>query len=190
MAMALMLALLLGAVSALAETRSVSLPYQEVTMSARSSTLIVQKERGDKYILMDADLHELTVYPYTDMSYNGMSDAGILVNVEAASADGLHRKGMIDTTGRELIPPVYAAIDVLSDRWQVGIKLTPSNADDNDYTVTNYSDNSKSFYRIAATARRWGPYPVPIITARRPSAPGYAYKTVSASAIFMTASWS
>ena len=69
--------------------------------------------------------------------------------VERPSADGVHDEGLIDSTGRVLVPAEYIDVSVVSDRWQTGIKAEPSNADDKDYTVTNYSNNEKSFYRIS-----------------------------------------
>ncbi len=113
------------------------------------SGVVFQKIRGENYYrLLDADGNQLTPdnARYTEMSFRSGSP---LVRVEAESADGVHRKGLLDANGKEIMPCIYADIEFISDRWQAGVVLTPSSSNNKDYTFTNYSTNAKSYYRVS-----------------------------------------
>ena len=62
----------------------------------------------------------------------------------------LEQGGLIDGFGKLLVPAKYADVNVISERWQSGVLLTPSDAENKDYTVTNYSTDEKSYYQIDA----------------------------------------
>ncbi|MBQ4640419.1 MAG: WG repeat-containing protein [Clostridia bacterium] len=68
--------------------------------------------------------------------------------VEVESADGVHNTGLIDGDGRVLVPAEYADIEVVSAKWQAGVKLVPSSAEEKDYTYSNWSTGEKKFFRI------------------------------------------
>ena len=109
---------------------------------------VSQQERGSYCRLLDSDGNLLTPdsAQYTDMSFYSDSP---FVRVEAESADGIHRKGLLDAYGQEIMPCIYADIDFISARWQAGVILTPSSSNNKDYTFTNYSTNTKSYYRVS-----------------------------------------
>ena len=141
------LALLAGVLpAALAETSSISLDGY-VSLNPVTGCVSQKAGRGDYYRLLDADGNQLTPdgAPYTDMSF--YSDSS-LVRVESESADGIHRKGLLDASGKEIMPCIYADIEFISARWQAGIILTPSSSNNKDYTFTDYSTNAKSYYRV------------------------------------------
>ena len=109
--------------------------------------LIMLEDTNHYYILATAD-----GVPLSDASakYTSMSDMGHtpFFKVEVASEDGIHDEGVIDASGREIVPPVYADVSAINDHWVTGVKLVASSADDKDYTFTNYSTNEKFFFRI------------------------------------------
>ena len=132
------------ALPALSEGTVVSMIASDVLVSKETGILAVRDKGTRLYNLFTAAGEQLT-----DGNYTGMStkDYGFF-RVEVASEDGVHDEGLIDSTGKVIIPPEYAEISVVSPRWQVGLKLTPCEADDKDYTFSNWSTGEKSFYRI------------------------------------------
>ena len=141
------LALLAGVLpSALADASSIDLEVY-VGLNPVTGCVYQRPGRGDYYRLLDADGNPLTPdgAPYTDMSFYSGSP---FVRVESESADGIHRKGLLDAQGREFMPCIYADIEFISDRWQAGVILTPSSSNNKDYTFTNYSTDAKSYFRV------------------------------------------
>ena len=132
--------------AALAEPFSVDLDGY-VGLNPVNGCVYQKAGRGDYYRLLDADGNQLTPEgaPYTDMSFYSGST---LVRVESESADGIHRKGLLDAQGKEIMPCIYADIEIISERWQAGVLLTPSSSGNKDYTFTNYSTDAKSYYRV------------------------------------------
>lgn len=53
--------------------------------------------------------------------------------IAAAKADQLNGKGVIDQTGKVLVPFEYGEIEVLNKDWVVGIRLKESTAENYDY---------------------------------------------------------
>ena len=117
-----------------------------VTVNKTTDVLSVYDEETRTYALMTAEGEILTQEAYYSM---GAQEYG-LFKVEVASEDGVHDEGLIDSTGRVIIPPEYADIEIISDRWQSGVKLTPCSADDKDYTFSSMSLNNNTvlFFRI------------------------------------------
>ena len=120
---------------------------RDMELNKYTGAIACRLEDANYYTLMNAD-GEILV---TEAScFTSMRSDGIFFQVEKKVPDGIHREGLIDSQGKLIIPVEYADISIVSDRWQVGIKLTPSTADDKDYTYSNWSNNDKSFYRIDA----------------------------------------
>ena len=111
-----------------------------------AKTISYYKRGSNYYCLMDEFGNEIVS---ESAGYTSMNSRDNYYKVEVESADGVHDTGLIDAkTGRVIVPPKYADVEIISDRWQSGITLTPSNADDKDYTFTNYSTNEKLFFRV------------------------------------------
>ena len=128
-----------------AEGNYVELEGSSIVLSRYCDTLGYRAVNSNTYSLIDTQGNALTdsiyTYMYADSSYP-------FFKVETNSQDGIHREGLIDGQGNVVIPTQYADVNILSERWAYGIKLTPSSSDDKDYTYTNYSTGDKSFYRI------------------------------------------
>ncbi len=78
------------------------------------------------YYLMDKDGNALTEPLYSSL-YD--YDAGLL---EAVDAEGM--MGVINASGESLVPCAYEDVEILSDRWQIGVKLEPATAENYDYS--------------------------------------------------------
>ena len=124
-----------------------TLHVRDINMNYLSATFSVKDEGADYYRIIDASGKELMG---TEGHYVSMypSSSYPMFKVEINSADGVHDEGLIDAYGKVLVPAQYADVNIISERWQAGITLTPCSADDKDYTFTNYSTNEKTFYRI------------------------------------------
>lgn len=149
--MALLLALLLMLTfvpAAGAEPDGLILEVRDANLNKWSNTVSV-KDDDAYWRLINLDGEELVPASekYTSM-YPDSSYPFFKVEVEAA--DGLHNEGLIDGFGKLLVPAKYADVNVISERWQSGVLLTPSDAENKDYTVTNYSTDEKSYYQIDA----------------------------------------
>ena len=123
-----------------------SITARDISLSRVSGNLIILNENSKYYQLTNADGDVLVG---EDRGYVTMyfRDSGRFIKVEVASND-VHDEGLLDQNGNVLAPAEYADVNVISSRWQAGIRLTPCEADDKDYTFTNYSTSEKSFYRI------------------------------------------
>ena len=144
----LLLAVLLVAVSipVLAETQVRTVKAKDIQISKQTDVLIVKEEGSDYYKLTTVDGQDLTGAIYSSIS--AVYDYPMFKVSARSSVDGVHDEGLLDAQGKVIIPTEYADIAVFSDRWQAGVKLVPSNADDKDYTFTNYSTDEKTFHRI------------------------------------------
>ena len=147
---ALLLAVLLlaGALSvSSAESSSRAFTARSLDLNRVSNTLAYRGENDEYYQVIDADGNALTAPDAGYISMNVNSYYGFFT-VEAASEDGVHDEGLLDGQGKVLVPPVYADVEVISQRWQAGIRLTPCEADDKDYTFSNWSTGEKLFFRV------------------------------------------
>ena len=146
MALVMLLCMMPAAMNA--ETLSFSSRDRDVTLIQSTKNFYYRPDGSSYYRLITSDGVELvsTSAHYTSM-YSTSSYS--FLKVEAPSEDGVHDEGLLDPMGRVLVPAKYARVEIISDRWQAGIHLTPSSADDKDYTFT-FSNNEKKFYRIDA----------------------------------------
>ena len=127
-----------------AEESKIALNARDVSVSNLTDTLVICGESSGLYGLIDADGNAITeeiyesIYPVSNQPF---------FKAKRASSD-LHREGLLDDQGNEIVPTQYADINIVSDNWQIGLTLTPSSADDKDYTVSNWSTGENEFYRI------------------------------------------
>ena len=145
LAVALLCAILPAAV---AETEVMNLPAEArgYDLHKSANTISFYFRSSGYYAVIDAYGKEIVPL---SAGYTEMYARDSFYKVEVESSDGVHNTGLIDAaTGRVIVPPKYADVDIISDRWQAGITLTPSDADNKDYTYTNYSTNEKLFFRI------------------------------------------
>ena len=147
-AFALSLLLILSVCSfAAAANSEYTLKVRSLDMNCVSGTIAVLPEGSDYYHIIDATGKELLGAESRYISMYPVSSYAMF-KVEVKTPDGVHDEGLIDGYGNVLVPAEYADVNIISKRWQAGIKLTPSSADDKDYTFTNYSTNEKNFFRI------------------------------------------
>ncbi len=147
LALLLTLILVLSLVPAAgAEPDGLLMEVRDANLNQWSNTLSVQNDDG-YWMLLSLAGEELVSASeqYTKMS---PSSSYPLFQVEKEAADGLHNEGLIDGFGKLLVPTKYADVNIISERWQSGVLLTPSDAENKDYTVTNYSTDEKSYYQI------------------------------------------
>ena len=138
--------LLQGCVPAAADSTVTQLSARDLILNRYTDVLGFRGKDSNLYGLIDAEGN-----PVTEAKYSYLSTVSQMpyFKVEVPdSADGIHNNGLIDDQGNTIIPPEYADISVISDRWSVGIMLTPSGADEKDYTYADLSSGDKSFYRI------------------------------------------
>ncbi len=137
--------MLIPSVVVLGEENYVDLKARDLELNAYCEVLACRFDGSDAYCLIRPDGTKITDEIYS--SIRSISSYPYY-RVEVKSADGVHDEGIIDEEGSVLIPAEYADVSVVSDRWAYGIRLTPSSADDKDYTFTNWNTGDKSFYRI------------------------------------------
>ncbi|MBR3473722.1 MAG: WG repeat-containing protein [Oscillospiraceae bacterium] len=147
LALLLALVLVLSLVpAAFAETDALNFEARYAILNKWSNTVAVQQNDGYwKLITLDGDLLVPASEKYIDMS---TSSSYSFFTVDKESADGIHGEGLINGFGTVLVPAKYADVEIISDRWQAGITLVSSSAEDKDYTFSNWSTDEKSFYRV------------------------------------------
>ena len=139
--------LLLSAVPAMADPVSVqTIRARDVDVLGSLNVLKIWGEDSSYYRLTDLDGNVLV--PETAQYSEIRNRYYSFLEVQGPSADGIHYKGVIDIAGNVVVPVQYADLDYISSRWIAGIRLTPSTAEEKDYTYTSWSSDEKSFYRI------------------------------------------
>ncbi len=125
----------------------VNMPLRNTSIQPRADAFACQLDGENYYRLVDGKGNVIVSESarYTNI-YRIYSCP--YFKVEVRSADGVHDEGLIDAKGTVIMPAQYADIKVINERWQAGIKLTPSSAEDKDYTFSNWSTGEKTFYRI------------------------------------------
>ena len=145
MAFLLMAMLLSGMPLAMAETNVMDVTARDVVLNRMTDSLGIHKDGYTYYQLIDSRGNPLTQAIYIDMrAVSGFP----FFKVQGESSDGIHNEGLIDDKGTVIVPAEYADVEVVSEHWQYGVRLTPSEADDKDYTISNWSNNEKLFFRI------------------------------------------
>ena len=134
--------LLLLALCLCCSVATAEVSVEAATVEARSldmnttSNRFIMQNKNRMYQVVDADLTPLSG------EYSQISTQNGQFIIKEDSGEGL-----LDSDGTLLIAPVYADINVISDRWAVGIQLEESTAENYDYKSW-FSDVQK-FYLIS-----------------------------------------
>ncbi len=131
--------------AAMAETDDTDISARDMVLNRYTETLGCLAEDSSFYMLVDSSGNPLTDAVYTSIYASGSYP---FFEVSVQSEDGVHDEGLLDGEGNVIIPAEYADIVIISDRWQAGVRLVPSEADDKDYTFSNWSTGEKLFFRI------------------------------------------
>lgn len=91
----------------------------EMTYDEVNNCLGYKAEGSDDYVLIDADGNQLMSETFRSLR-SDYSHPGFVVSV--ANVDPVESYGMVDSEGHWLVPPQYAHIVIVSDRWVVGEK--------------------------------------------------------------------
>ena len=110
-----------------------------------ADTLSYKSSDSKFYMVIDRDGNPLTPDIYTDL-YADSSTGYYKAFVQ--SDDGVHCRGILNSEGKVLVPPEYMKIEIISPRWQLGVKGVLTNSENGDLSFTNYDTNQKNFYRI------------------------------------------
>lgn len=146
-AMLLAVVLMMGCLPAALADSVLELEAAELVFNKYNNRIAYRENGQDYFRLICADGTPLVTEEagYTDIA---VSSGGEYFEVQMASEDGVHHTGLISGDGQVLMPARYADIVVMDNGWYAGILLTPSSAEDKDYTYTNWTTNEKSFFRI------------------------------------------
>ncbi len=117
-----------------------TIEVRSVDLNEETNTMAIQGKDSRMYGLYAADGTALTEEKYIHMyaSYD---------MYEVAVESGVNVLGMLDSTGKLVVPMEYGDIEYISDRWQLGVKLTAATADNYDYKSFS---NSSEFYLVEA----------------------------------------
>lgn len=124
--LALTLALCASASAQTTQTGSYTLDAYSVELNVESGMIAVQDSETRLFTLTAPDGTAVTTEPYIhmDAQYNMF---------EVAVEPGTNVLGMIDSTGKLMVPMQYGDVSYISDRWQIGVALEPATADNYDY---------------------------------------------------------
>lgn len=136
--------LMIVCTSALADTQIAStyVPTgRNISFNLYSNTIAQVVSEGDTayYVLFDALGNPLTTEHYLAME----SSMGYW---KVAVGDGINNVGLLDAGGRLIMPMEYGAIDVISEKWTIGVVLEAATVDQYDYK----SWDGESFYLVTA----------------------------------------
>ena len=131
--------------AACAAADSTTLDAYTATLDPVTNTVAIRKEPGDSYTLLDA---EGTVLVSESEGYDFMRAAQGFYEVHREDQDEINFRGLIKADGSVVMPTKYGMLQVLSPRWQVGYILTPADEASYDFSRTNYSTDTTSYYKI------------------------------------------
>lgn len=113
------------------------------TVSVRNLTL---NETAKTFVLQDSSTR---LYQVVDAEMNPLSEAYKDISIRDGHykvIDANDARGLLDGQGRVLIAPAYDDVQVISDRWAVGIILKEATAENYDYE--SWFSDTKKFYLI------------------------------------------
>lgn len=136
---AILLVLMLSCSVAAAEVTSKKLDVKDASLLGALNLLVVEDENRNER-LADTDLNYLSD-GYDSISYDTLSGA---IKVKLEGDNGFYRHGTIGVDGKLLVPVQYDDVELLSDRWTAGIKLTETTGESYDYE-SMFSKEKKYF---------------------------------------------
>ena len=115
-----------------------------VTLNRHGNFCIVQLDSG-KYVMMDSKGNVISAeYSYMEncsyMENWEIKDEFVLVYADKDKREGINYHGLLNKDGKEIIPPIYGYIKVVSEKWQIGINLEEV-AESQDYFRKDYHTN-------------------------------------------------
>lgn len=116
-----------------------TLEARSLDMNRYTNTMAAVLKNASNYVLLSADGQELTDRPYIAMRPKEMF-------YEVALEEGTNVLGLIDSEGKEVMDLAYGDVEVLSQRWQVGVVLEEATVDNYDYK----SWGGEHFYLVSA----------------------------------------
>ena len=138
----LTLSLMLG-LCACAEAVKTS-SYYSATLNRSSNLLAVQKERGDKWYIVDANGNQMN-----EIGFDAANDKEGYFEVTIQNGT-INRSGAVDKNGKLVVPCEYTLLSFLSDKWVIAshtVKSDESNYDvkiytsgDNEFAIVDYRD--------------------------------------------------
>lgn len=143
-ALSLTVLLLFSCMPAFAET-TITASYvvdgRNASLNRYSNTIAsyVTEKSNSYYVLTDAYGNRQTTDYYLAMN----AEYGYW---KVAQEAGTNNLGLIDASGHVIMPLNYGAINVISERWTIGVELEPATAEQYDYR----SFDSKTFYLVSA----------------------------------------
>lgn len=110
------------------EVTSVSL-NGDIVFNTETAILAWRGPGETYYTLLDPAGSALSEAIYREVDYDYTLTGCLRVTIDAP--DGVHGQGIVDSSGREVIPARYAWIDGFSSRWQAGlvVKEDPESRD-------------------------------------------------------------
>ena len=132
----LALCLIISAAAAETTVTAKDISAASLELNEGANTLLLRDEKTRAYRVTDADLNPLS----DDYEYITIKGA-----YYEAENEELHF-ALLDGQGKQLLPPEYGDIEVISDRWAAGIRLAPATSDNYDYKSLFSSENA--FYLI------------------------------------------
>lgn len=140
-ALALALALCSVALADTAIANTYEAEGRSQSFSTYNNTIaqVVSEGSSAYYVLTDASGNRLTSEEYLAMSLS----QGYW---KVAVGDGLNNLGLIDGNGTLVMPMQYGDIEIISDKWVVGVALAEATVDMYDYKTYD----GENFYLVAA----------------------------------------
>lgn len=115
--------------------------------TTEANNLYLNETAGTMCLSVDSD----SPFQVIDRDLNVLSDGYYRMGVwyefyEVTGEDG--KSGVLDGQGQVLLPPVYDAIERISDRWIAGITLAETTDSDYDYQSLDLNAGNRKHYKI------------------------------------------
>lgn len=118
--------------------------YYSAELNKTSNLLAVQKERSDKWYIVDANGNRVN-----ETAFDEVNDYDSYFKVTIQNGT-INRNGAVDRNGKLVVPCEYSLLDFVSDKWVVAshtVKADESNYDvkiytsgDNEFAIVDYRD--------------------------------------------------